>query len=69
MSFNSKRISHMINDLQPYKRNKEDLLLHYVNERLDTSLTNYYKDLDNSLEYLSRRNELKLLKKLNRLGK
>lgn len=69
MSFNSKRISHMINDLQSYKRNKEDLLLHYVNERLDTSLTNYYKDLDNSLEYLSRRNELKLLKKLNRLGK
>ena len=59
----------MINDLQSYKRNKEDLLLHYVNERLDTSLTNYYKDLDNSLEYLSRRNELKLLKKLNRLGK
>ena len=69
MSFNSKRISHMINDLQSYKRNKEDLLLHYVNERLDTSLTNYYKELDNSLEYLSRRNELKLLKKLNRLGK
>lgn len=61
------RCKNMLNDLQGYKRNKDDLLLHYINERLDTSLVNYYKDLDNSLNYLSRRNELRLLKKLNRL--
>lgn len=58
----------MLNDLSKHKNtDKEDLLLQYVNERLNKSFDTYQKELDQGLEYLKRRNELNVVRKLNRL--
>ena len=58
-----------LTELQQHKRNKEDLILLYVNNRLETSLVNYYSDLQDSINYLERRRELNLMKKMNRTFK
>lgn len=56
----------MIEELQSYKRPKEELLIQYMTQRLDQSLDSYIKDLNSSTEYLSRRNSVKLVRKINK---
>ena len=55
-----------LKELRQFKRSKEELLLMYMSERLDHSLDNYIKDLNKSAEYLSRRNPVKLVRKINK---
>ena len=55
----------MLNDLQAYKRGKDDLMLFYINERLNKSLQSYTEDLCTSETYLNNRKELNLLRKIN----
>lgn len=58
----------MLSDLQQYKNHsKDELFLKYINERLDKSFKTYEKELQDGLEYLERRNELNVAKKINRL--
>lgn len=59
---------HLLKDLKEYNHtNKEDLLLKYINERLDKSFETYQEELQTGFEYLKRRNELNVIRKLNRL--
>lgn len=46
---------------------KEEFMLQCIHERLDISTTTYEKELDTGLQYLKRRNELNVIRKLNRL--
>lgn len=57
-----------LEDLSKHKNtNKEDLFLQYVNERLNKSFESYQEELQQSIEYLQRRNELNVIRKLNRM--
>lgn len=61
-----KRLISMLNDLSSHKRSREELDTYYVNLRLNTSLYNYFQDLNKDIEYLENRNQEKLLRKLNK---
>ena len=57
----------MLKDLSLYHRNKNDLKILYINERLNKSLEIYYKELSSSLDYLSNRNQENLAKKVRNM--
>ena len=55
-------------DLAKLKNNdKEDLMLKCINERLDTSFNSYQEELQQGLDYLKRRDELNVLRRMNKL--
>ncbi len=57
-----------LNELSNYKHSdKEDLLLQHINSRLVKSFNTYEEELDSSIDYLRRRNELNVMKKMNRI--
>lgn len=57
-----------IKELQQYKgQSREDILMKRVTERLDKSFETYQKELSDSTEYLLRRKEINVLRKLNKL--
>lgn len=57
-----------LKELDKHKNsNKEHLLLQHIDERLTKSFNTYQEELDSSVDYLQRRNELNVVKKLNRL--
>ena len=57
------------NELNIFKRNKKDLIIYYINKRLNKSLETYYKTLVNSVKYAEKQNELKLLRNLKGIKK
>ena len=60
----------MLDELQGYKGTcKSDLLYKYIRERLDKSYCTYIKELKSGTEYLERRNERNVLKKINNYDK
>lgn len=60
-------LNNMLKDLSKYKRDKKDLLEMYINDRLSKSLETYYSELSNSLAYLVKKNELRVLKNMAKL--
>lgn len=60
-------LNNMLKDLSKYRRNKKDLLEMYINDRLSKSLETYYSELSNSLAYLVKKNELRVLKNMTKL--
>ena len=57
-----------IKELQQYKgQSKEEILMKRVAERLHKSFETYQKELADSTEYLLRRKEINVLRKLNKL--
>lgn len=61
-------LNSFLNDLSKYKRNRKDLMEFYVNDRLSKSLEVYYSELYNSLSYLTSKNDLRVLKTLNKIN-
>lgn len=55
----------MLSDLSHYHRDKATLIQSYVNARLNESLKVYYKELSQSIDYLSDKNNIRVMKKLN----
>ena len=58
-----------LDDLSKYKNNsdKKEVLKKYIQIRLTKSLDSYYKELDKSINYFySRKQDIKMLKKINR---
>ena len=51
-------------DLANHHRNKKDLELYYLQNRLNATLSAYYKDLEYSINYLNNRKEENIFKKL-----
>ena len=58
-----------LKELQQYKDPHNDLLYDKVKERLEQSYKCYEEELNKGLEYLSRREELKLAKKINKMNR
>lgn len=68
MSFSS-NLNHISNDLNKHKgRNRNEILQGHIQKRLDDSLSQYYKELGNSLSYLSSndRDNINIVKKINK---
>ena len=60
------KLYNILDDLSKHKRNKEELLPLYINERLNKSLQTYYKEITNSFNYLKYKDSKDVLNKLNR---
>lgn len=57
-----------LKELAQYKNtDREDLLLQHINARLTKSFDTYQEEIDTSIAYLKRRNELNVVRKMNRL--
>lgn len=56
----------ILDDLSMYKRDKSILLKYYIEKRLQDSLRTYYKELNNSVNYLEARHETKMSKEVQR---
>lgn len=46
---------------------KEDLLLQHINTRLTKSFDTYQEEVDSSIAYLKRRNELSVVRRMNKI--
>lgn len=51
-----------------HKRNRDELMEHYINKRLSKSLEVYYKELYDNLDYLVQKSGIRVLKQLNKVG-
>jgi len=58
------RLIKLLNELSNYHRSKNELVVFYVKERLDKSFNSYYNQITNSYNYVSKNNELQILKKM-----
>ena len=61
------RFNKMLNDLSKYKRDKNSLMQIYIENRLNKSLETYYSQLNSSLESLLGSDELKVLRRSNKI--
>lgn len=60
-------LNSILEDLNKYKHTDRDaLFISYINERLNKSFQTYYDELTKSINYLSRKNEIRVAKQLNR---
>ena len=54
----------MLETVSKYKRDKSTLMPQYVAERLDKSFNQYDKELQQSIQYLTRKHEKSLIKRM-----
>ena len=66
---NEEMIRDMIDCLQNYKHDRTQLMQNYIQNRLDQNLIQYYRKLQQSVEFLSRKDSKKVITKLNRVDK
>lgn len=59
-------LDRIIEELQLYKRPREALYAECVNRRLNESVSVYYKELTNSIDYLSRKDSKRVMKRINK---
>lgn len=58
----------MLSVLSNHKHDKQFLMTMYVSERLDKSFDVYNKEIQHSLEFLNRKHEKSIIKRLNKLN-
>lgn len=63
------KLENILEELQNYKRSKEYLDKYYIEKRLDLSLKNYSDKLIQNIDFLKRKRDLTILKRLNRMMK
>ena len=61
------RCKRLMADMKEHHRDKDTMLMGAIKSRLDASYSTYEKELNASMEYLSRRKELNLIRKMSRL--
>lgn len=62
-------LNNMLKDISKHKRNRDNLLEYYIQERLNKSLETYYIQLSHSLEYLINKDSFRVLKNSNKLSR
>lgn len=62
-------LNKMLKDLSAHKRDKNYLLEFYIQKRLSSSLSAYYKSITYDEDYLSRLDSVKVMKKMNKVYK
>lgn len=58
------RLQQILKDLNKHKRNRSDLTIYYINNRLNKSLITYSKELEDSSHVLENNDNVFLLKRL-----
>lgn len=61
-------LNNMLKELSEYKRDPEKLMPEYVSERLNKSFNQYDKELQQSIDYLTRKHEKSLIKRMKKLN-
>ena len=61
---NFKELENIKQELQFYKKDRKEVLLNSISDRLNKSLDNYSKELTESFRYISKQNELNVLKNI-----
>ncbi len=64
MKLNLAELKSVSVELSNYKKNRSEILISCINERLNKSLDTYYKTLTECLSRVARQNEIKLLKSI-----
>lgn len=54
-----------MHDINKHKKSSQELYIDCVKNRLNTTLLNYCEELENSVNYLSKRNTKNLVKRIN----
>lgn len=62
------RLNNMLETLAEYKHDKCTLMEKYVSERLTKSFNLYDKELQQSIEFLTRKHEKSLIKRMKKLN-
>ncbi len=62
----TENLQNVLHDLSKHKRDKNTLLMTYVEERLNKSLQSYYEELTDSFDFLKYKNSQTVLDKMNR---
>lgn len=57
----------MLDSLNKYHRSPEELMPEYVSNRLSKSFNQYDKELQQSIEFLTRKHEKSLVKRMKKL--
>ena len=57
----------MLDTLSYYKHDKPVLMEKYISERLDKSFNQYDKELQQSIQFLTRKHEKSLIKRMKKL--
>lgn len=60
-------LNKMLQELSTYKRDRSELMLQYVSDRLNKSFNEYDKELQQSINYLTKKHEKSLLKRMKKL--
>ena len=63
------KLENILDELQGYKRSKEYLDKYYIEKRLNASLKNYSDKLIQNIDFLKRKRDITILKRLNRMKK
>lgn len=58
------RFKQILQDLNKHKRNRDDLIIYYINNRLNKSLITYNKELEDHSHILENNDNIFLLKRL-----
>ena len=61
------RCQKLVTELSTHHREREQVLMDAVKCRLEVSFSTYEKELTNSVNYLTRRKEINVLKKMSKL--
>lgn len=62
----TENLQNVLHDLSKHKRDRNTLLMTYVEERLNKSLQSYYEELTDSFDFLKYKNSQTVLDKMNR---
>lgn len=62
----TENLQNVLYDLSKHKRDRNTLLMTYVEERLNKSLQSYYEELTDSFDFLKYKNSQTVLDKMNR---
>lgn len=54
----------VLDDLHKHHKNKSEVMQECINKRLNDSIKSYYDELTKSCEFLQKKNELKVMKKM-----
>lgn len=58
------KIEQLLEELQFYRRDKNQLVVYYIEQRLNKSFDIYHKELLKSFNYITKNNDLKILKSM-----
>ena len=62
----TEQLKRILNDIESHKGDKSRLMEECVQKRLSLSIEQYYKELSQSLSFLQAKDEIRVMKKINK---